>query len=307
MSINLRPGERIKRTKLHEEYGGRRQGGISPSRQTGNVFFITAERGKEYGYIYDGWGSDGHFHYTGEGRVGDQQMVQGNRAISEHEDGDDPRELHGFLAHGTELEYMGQFRYHDHYFADAPAIDCPIDRKVIVFRLEQLSGVQIGPTRSRLDRLGQELVKEVPIEQYLTERTLVEGDREPYEVERNEHRLIRRLVEDLELQGHDVCRLQFRPPGEPAPLYCDVFDKTTNTLYEAKGTVTRAAMRMAIGQLADYARLVDPAPSRVILMPEQPRADLVSLASSQGIDVAWPAETGFASSMNGIGRNNAIR
>jgi hypothetical protein len=53
-------------------------------------------------------------------------------------------------------------------------------------------------------------------------------------------------------------RLEFRPDGEAAPLFCDLFDKTTWTLYKAEGTVTRAAVRMAIGQLADYARLVEP-------------------------------------------------
>jgi len=50
--------------------------------------------------------------------------------------------------------------------------------------------------------------------------------------------------------GHDVCRLQLHPAGEAAPLFCDLYDKTTNTVYESKGTVTRPAIRMAIGQLA---------------------------------------------------------
>ena len=40
-------------------------------------------------------------------------------------------------------------------------------------------------------------------------------------------------------------------------MFCDLYDKTTRTLYEAKGTTTRMAMRMAIGQLADYARFAD--------------------------------------------------
>ena len=79
---------------------------------------ITAPSGAAYGYIYDGRGEDGFFHYTGEGQEGDQQMTQGNRAIRDHvEEG---RELHLFEAHGTELEYIGQFRYHDDYQADAP-------------------------------------------------------------------------------------------------------------------------------------------------------------------------------------------
>jgi hypothetical protein len=297
MSIELKPGDRVRRVELHEKYGGRRQGGISPSRGSDNVFLITAPSGRAYGYIYDGRGDDGYFHYTGEGQVGDQQMTQGNRAIRDHETDDPPRELHLFEAHGTELEYVGQFRYHDDYQADAPGLGSSDDgqdelRKVIVFRLEQVDGTDAGPSRARLDRFGHEPVKEVPIEQFLTEKMLVEGDREPYEAERREQQLVRSLASHLEQQGHDVARLQFLPEGEAAPLFCDLYDKTANTLYEAKSTVTRHAMRMAIGQLADYCRLVDPAPTKTVLMPEPPRTDLLHLAASQNIAVLWPAADG---------------
>jgi hypothetical protein len=293
--IELSPGEPIKRTELHDEYGGRRQGGISPSRESDNVFVITApERGERYGYVYDGWGDDGFLHYTGEGQVGDQQMTQGNRAVRDHEHDRPSRELHAFEAHGTQLEYLGQFRYHDHYEADAPEVDNGPTRKVVVFRLEQLTGSRTGPTRTRLDRLGPDPVKEVPVEQYLTERMVIEGDREPYEAERREQRLVQALAGHLERRGHEVCRLQFRPDDEAAPLYCDLYDKTANVVYEAKGTVTRGAMRMAIGQLADYSRLIDPSPGRSVLMPERPRPDLMRLAESQGLDVLWPGVGEFA-------------
>jgi hypothetical protein len=130
----------------------------------------------------------------------------------------------------------------------------------------------------------------------LCESMVVRGRREPYEAERREQRLVRSLAEHLESAGHEVCRLQFRPNGEPAPLFCDLFDKTTNTLYESKATVTRPATRMGIGQLADYARLIGPPPNRVLLMPERPRPDLLELAASQGITVTWPDDDGFAES-----------
>jgi hypothetical protein len=285
MPIDLQPGARIRRTGLHELYGGRRQGGISPSRVTPNVFLITAPTGREYGYIYDGRGDDGFFHYTGEGQVDAQQMVQGNRAIRDHEL--EGRELHLFEAHGTELEYIGQFRFHDCYEADAPDVTGTKRRTVIVFRLEQLTGADAGPTRSRLDSLGHETVKEIPVEQFLTESMLIDGDREPYEAERREQKLVRFLASYLRAQGHDVCRLQFRPEPEAAPIFCDLYDKTTNTIYEAKAVATRPAMRMAIGQLADYARLIDPTPARVILAPQRPRDDLLDLVASQEIDVVW--------------------
>lgn len=76
------------------------------------------------------------------------------------------------------------------------------------------------------------------------------------------------------------------------PSLSDLYDKTTRTLYEAKGTVTRPAFRMAIGQLADYARLVTPSPKRAILVPEPPREDLLSLAEGEDIAVVWINEDG---------------
>ena len=44
-----------------------------------------------------------------------------------------------------------------------------------------------------------------------------------------------------------------------------------------------------VDQLTDYARLLDPRPARVVLMPEQPCQDLLDLAASQEIAVVWRA------------------
>jgi hypothetical protein len=44
---------------------------------------------------------------------------------------------------------------------------------------------------------------------------------------------------------------------------------------------------MAVGQLADCARLVDPPPKRAILVAEKPRDDLLRLAESENIAVVW--------------------
>ncbi len=292
MPIDLKAGSAVKRTELHSRYGGRRQGGISPSRQSANVFVFTDQaRGALHGYVYDGWRLDGLYHYTGEGQRGDQQMTQGNRAIRDHDQ--EGRDVHVFDSNAGQATYMGEFEYADHYLADAPETGEGPIRSVIVFRLRPLDG-QAGSTTSRLDDLGQQQVKEVPVEQQLTERVMIEPRREPYEAERREQQLVRELMASLLAAGHDVCRLQLRPAGEPAPLFCDLFDRTTNTLVEAKGSIARPAFRMAIGQLADYARFVDPPPKKVILVPEAPRRDLLVLAQSQGVEVTWPdGDNGF--------------
>jgi hypothetical protein len=293
LSIDLTPGQKIRRSDLQDRYGGRRQGGISPSKQTPNVFLFTDPvRGARHGYIYDGQGDDGFYYYTGEGQSGDQRMVQGNRAIQDHQQ--EGRELHLFDVSAGIATYLGQFEYIDHKSADAPATKAREQRKVIVFRLRRLSG-DSPLAAAKVDQFSNDPVKVVPIEQHLTERMVIEPNREPYEAERREQPLVLELMAFLRGQSHQVDRLQLRPKGEPAPLFCDLYDSTTNTVVEAKGSVSRNAIRMAIGQLADYSRLLDPPPAQLILVPEQPRPDLINLAKSQGIGVTWPdGEGGFA-------------
>jgi hypothetical protein len=70
-------------------------------------------------------------------------------------------------------------------------------------------------------------------------------------------------------------------------------------LIEAKASVTRDTVRMAIGQLADYGRFV-PGAARAILLPERPADDLISLLESQRIVAIWPKGNGFDD--NGGGR-----
>jgi hypothetical protein len=291
MAIPLEQGQTVRRVELHDQLGGRRQGGISPSKVTPNVLIFTdPERGLLHGYVYDGWREDGLYHYTGEGQVGDQVMTQGNRTIRDHKD--ENRELHLFDVNSGQATYIGEFEYVDHYQADAPETDDGPLRKVYVFRLRPLDR-RPGPTRSRVDQLGSNPVQEVPVEQHLTETMVISPGAEPRVAERREQRIVRALEAHLAAQEHEVCRLQFRPPNEPAPLFCDLYDKTTATLYEAKGTVSRPAFRMAIGQLADYSRLVEGDPKKTIFLPEEPRPDLLALAEAEGIAVSWPEREGF--------------
>jgi hypothetical protein len=51
MDWTLKPGEVIRRTELHKQFGGSGQGGISPSSTTQNVLiFSDPEVGTLYGY-----------------------------------------------------------------------------------------------------------------------------------------------------------------------------------------------------------------------------------------------------------------
>jgi hypothetical protein len=298
---DLKPGDVIRRVELHNRYGGSRQGGISPSRQTTNVFiFSDRERGEEHGY-FDEWHEDRCFHYTGEGQRGDQEMKGGNKAVLLHRE--EGRALRVFRGAGDEVTYRGEFELapdQPWYRTDAPETGRPdVVRQVIVFRLRPLDGPP-AESSSPLDQLPRDRVVQVGIEEQNTERTFVQPSHEPYEAERREQKLVRAYRDYMATKGSTIARHLMRPDGEVKPIFSDVFDATRHHLLEAKGTATREAIRMAIGQLADYRRFVVPTPARAVLLPERPRADLEALLTAEGISVVWQVESGsFADNASG--------
>lgn len=81
----LDPGDTVRRRELHAVFGGQQQQGISTPGQGENIFIFTDPvKGAKYGYDqFEGLNEDGTYSYTGEGTVGDQQYVRGNRALGE--------------------------------------------------------------------------------------------------------------------------------------------------------------------------------------------------------------------------------
>jgi hypothetical protein len=290
----LQPGESIERTVLQERYGGRAQGRIGPSTRSPNVLlFIDPASGEQHGH-FEGWRADGCFHCTGEGQRGDQRMKSGNAAILNH--AADGRALRLFLGTTGRVVYQGEFELEPQapfYTTDAPgAGDGPI-RNVIVFRIRPLDA-RPRPSDSQLDLLTAVELEDVALEERWTERAFVAPSRAADEVERAEHDLLLAFHEHMAGRGHDVSRVKIVPPGEAKPLFADLLDRTTNTLYEAKGTVERGAIRMAIGQLLDYSRFIEPAPRPAVLLPSPPREDLRELLSAAGVDVVWREGKRFA-------------
>lgn len=133
----LREGDLISRKKLHDLYGGRRQGGISPSRRSPNVIIFSDHvEGQRHGYSDRREGD--LFLYVGEGQQGDQTMTHGNKAILNHvEDG---RSLRLFWGCRGEVKYAGEYEidHVDPWFLErAPSTDGGPERNVIVFRLRE--------------------------------------------------------------------------------------------------------------------------------------------------------------------------
>lgn len=299
---DLSPNQSLPRTELHQRFGGQWQGGISPSAQTPNVFiFYDPETGHQHGY-YDEWRADGCLHYTGEGQRGDQEMKSGNAVILRHKE--EGRALRLFQGARGVVTYEGEFELDDaepFYRTDAPETGNGPLRQVLVFRLRPIN-IEPPEPHSKLDKVlvGPKRV-DVPIEQQETEKAYVNPSREPYEAERREQKLVIALEKHLVELGHTVNRQRLLPPGEARPIITDLFDATTGTLYEAKGTVERNAVRMAIGQLLDYRRLFNPGEIQHVaaLFPSEPRKDLCSLLSEQEIVVVHQTDGGFEDSTGG--------
>jgi len=290
----LTPGTRIKRTALHKKYGGRRQGGIAPSTVSPNILVFTAPSGHKYGY-YDGMQPDGCFHYTGEGQVGDQQFKQGNRALADHQKANKSVRL--FVGARGEVIYVGEFRVDQSKpFYTTDALDLKDEmREVIVFRLRP-----VGDYERELLPIAQEAlqerrasVDEVDPESRAAEQFTTAAVAERT-AERREAALVTQYLEFRRSSGlHPLRRLKIKPVGEVLPLYTDLYDPQTRLLIEAKGTVTRDAIRMAVGQLLDYGRFVDQPHKLAVLLPEMPRRDLLEYLRSNSVIVIAPKEGRF--------------
>ncbi|WP_047238181.1 hypothetical protein [Chromobacterium subtsugae] len=283
MKINV--GFKIVRKTLHNDHGGSRQGGISPSTQSKNVFiFSDLKAGAAHGYIMDGWKEDGLFHYTGEGQKGDQSFIKGNKAILNHVK--DGRALRVFDGVRGTVTYMGEFELdvaQPYYYADAPETNNGPLRKVIVFRLRPVGDgatAQASPANTN--------VVDVPIEASNTETFNIKASDVPREAERRESGLVQRFMAFMKTQGiTQAIRKKIIPPGEDSPLFCDIFFPEIGLLVEAKGSADRNAIRMAVGQLLDYRRHIPETKRSAILVPGKPSADLCDFATECRIEVYW--------------------
>ena len=158
------PGRLYNRRKLHAQYGGQRQGGISTPKDQPAILLFTGESGKAYGY-HDGFQPDGTFWYTGEGQIGDMAMLRGNLAI--RDSGVNGKTLHLFQTDQKGwVQYLGEASYAGHHFAPAPDRNGN-PRRAIVFELVTASHGSGEPAIREVvdevadDRLWRKSLKEL--------------------------------------------------------------------------------------------------------------------------------------------------
>jgi hypothetical protein len=136
------------------------------------------------------------------------------------------------------------------------------------------------------------LVERVPVEAQRTEEFEVTQLSGTKTARRTEQQLVLAYKKHLEAREHEVTRHRYRPAPDAPPLFCDLYDETVDVLIEAKGSATREAVRMAIGQLMDYRRFEKNQPALAVLLPARPSADLETLLVGENVTVIWRISKG---------------
>ncbi|NEB95465.1 hypothetical protein [Streptomyces bauhiniae] len=330
-TFDLSPGVLTSREEIAAVYGCGTFQGIEPADAAGKVFvYSDPSAGLEYGYTFDGRADDDEFGplylYTGAGANGDQKPSDRNGSLLTAAKKN--REIHLFVAHGT-VPGSGavQQRYIGPMVVDLVK---PYDvrrgpgkngvmRNALVFRFRPAPGTT--PAWTDADRqpaatkTGYEItepvtdIPEPPVtlpaqdatkvkktEQHKTAETVMDVPAGQRKVLRREGKLVKAFVAHLTAAGHETHSFQFTLEGEPGTLTPDLYDATDHVLFEAKGLTTRANVRMAIGQLADYRRRVPGHETlRVaVLLPSAPTPDVQQLLTEQGIALVYQTEDGFA-------------
>ncbi|MFL5740853.1 MAG: hypothetical protein ACJ75B_11590 [Flavisolibacter sp.] len=112
------PTQVYKRSDIHDQYGGTRQGGIAPSAQFPYIFIFSGKTGTQYGY-QDGWENPDVFSYTGEGREGDMKFTKGNLALREHINSGKRVFLFEYQSKGY-VKFITELQFYDMGYFEAP-------------------------------------------------------------------------------------------------------------------------------------------------------------------------------------------
>ena len=310
---DMQLGEEDSRTRIHSRHGGSTARGISaPARSSGRrniLLWWKPGHGDVYGYV-DGWTrSADAFYFTGTGQVGDQFFtvpLQENGRLRDHEQTGDHVRLLRYKGKNR-VEYVSELRLDPQrpwVWFDGLDGEGQI-RQVIQFRLLPVgesitfaidavrdeppieleeTDLDAGPEKASFEDL--EGLKSPHFKMLLSAREAV--------AQRRESRLVHAFAAWI-LGGHGkVCRGLKIPHADGSTiLRADAFIPELNLLVEAKSSASREALRLAIGQLLDYARWIEPRPRLAILVPHQPADDMLELMAGLDIVCIWKSNGGF--------------
>lgn len=294
---SLEIGKSVSRTSLHEKYGGSASRGISvPARgstQTNIMLFWKPQHGEQWGY-QDGWTKNGsRFYFTGMGQTGDQTFAghttENGRLRDHRNDGMSVRLLRALQTNF--VSYEAQLQLVDFFFlSSTDGLGNP--RQVIQFEFEPIGefiqfgeGVKSDAFREkaapasllRPDDFGPQPAK---IERVAARQFEHIRQQVVVQVRRLEAALVSDFAAWMEGRGVAVGARMIPYAPERRMLRVDAYiEGAPPILIEAKASVSRENIRMAIGQALDYARYERDA-AIAVLLPTEPPEDMKQLIQS---------------------------
>jgi len=227
--------------------------------------------------------------------------VRGNRALRDAER--DGKTIRLFRTKGTSATYVGAFTTGAPTYTIETIPDADGNpRDGIIFNLLPLDarvdllpayGGELESAESPVSYVGTPRVWSPP---EFTDVTIPRMEHAPGErvVSRVEFELQAAFGEWLHTQGAAPARLPLRAGS--TVIEPDLWVPDRNWIVEAKRSAARGHVRMAIGQVLDYAhvaRKADLAAVPVVLLPGTPEMDLRELMAQLGITLVTRTEDGF--------------
>lgn len=289
---SLLEGQKIVRKLLHNTYGGVRQGGISPSSKTKNIFLFTDDASNQaHGYETDHWISTDTFLYCGEGQSGDQTISRYNWSVANHRL--HHKSLRLFEGSKDEVKFVGTFELdQSEPYSFAPGIGKDgRPRKVIMFKMKKI-GEELGEIS---DIAGSRIIPNygVPYQNaYEGPRGIAQS--EPFSQDpdlldkaHQRHSITQNAVANWLLEN-SVSPLS---PANHEPPY-DIAWVADGVKYvcEVKGIIDVneiSQIRLGIGQVFDYAQELNSVP--VLVVSAEPKTTrMIDVAQKARIQLLWP-------------------
>lgn len=291
-SWTLLPGQSLLRKKLHDTYGGIRQGGISPSNSTNNVFIFTDDAtNREHGYEFDYWLDDMTFIYCGDGQSGNQKISNRNGTILNHVN--HGRKLRLFSPVSGNVTYLCELEIvaSDPYQIKRGIGRDGQPRNVIMFKLRRVITSSINKVNdsniTNKHKFGMEykFANENPRD--VQKATPFENDPNLLDRALQIHSVTQNIVANWVASNGLI-------PLSPSSETCD-FDvawesEFGNVVCEVKSITEENEVhqfRIGVGQVLEYAYSLRAQP--VLMFSRRPKSILlIEMARSKGIYVLWP-------------------
>ena len=281
----------FKRADMHKLIGGSFRHGMTKCNDGRDfLLFHDLKNSKKFGYDkWEGFQADGSFHYSGQGTIGDQKLTRANLGLVKASAQGLP--IHLIESVGGTCTYLGQYILGDPPFSieRAPDVKGEFERDIFVFKLIPISNYMDFDLSLHLN--GKVEGTDSPWVSPAFETILLSDLSTPrIQIERVENRLQAEFGEYMVSNGHQVVTHSFYVKGLKGTLKPDFWIQCLGMVVEAKPSDAREFIRLAIGQVLDYAnlsRLEGHPMTPAILVPNRPSPDLCSLIKELGITLIF--------------------